>query len=1408
MQPPRWTTVQESEFPWEREALAYLRERLPDAEPFRAWSNFEFVAADGSINEVDLLVVSLYRVFLVEIKSAPGHVEGDAGTWRWREGSQARTMDNPLLLANRKAKKLKDLLKRQPAMKGQRVPYVEPLIFLSHQNVQVELQGAARQGVYLREGAGDRTGPDVVRVLTAQLSPHDLYASADSRIDARAGRAIEKAMDQAGIRASLRHRQVGDYRLGALLAETDVFQDWEAAHVRFEASRRRVRIYPHALQSSETSRTERRRAAEREFALLDGVVHPGILRVEAFTEHERGPALVFEQPENAERLDFFLQRRGAALDLRQRLELVRQIAETLQYAHARKLFHQSLTPQGVLVAETDAGPVTKVFSWQAGTSEPGTVTGTRPTANHIVRVGLAGEAQGAVYLAPELYSGGRTNPARLDAFSLGALAYHLVSGAAPAATVEELHEKLARDHGLRLSEVVDGVDAELEVLVQLATEPDTRNRLELDDFLRTLNEVIASLADEPGSWADPLEAGPGDELQGGFRVLKRLGKGSTAVALLVERDGREGVLKVALDRDLNDRLRHEGQVLREVQHQNVVTLYEVADVSGHAALFMSVAGTRSGDDGAGSYTLAQRIREEGRLSLDLLQRFGDELLGVVNWLEHNGISHRDVKPDNIGIGQTRQGTLTLFLFDFSLSGVPAENVRAGTPPYLDPFLAQRKPPRWDAYAERFAAAVTLYEMATGQMPTWGDGQSNPALLACEVTLDEELFDASVRERLGRFFRKSLARDYRGRFDNAEEMRRAWVRVFEPIDRPASRSDDGSPDLLAALAEVDEASPVAALPLTPRVLNALERMGVHTLAELQELPRIRLYRNKGIGQPVVREIRDLAEKVAEHFARRAARTADPGSGENDAAVVPQFWSVDLMVRRLAPAAAESDDAAILRALLGLDALAGVGEGWPATQDVAEALGFARHEVQGVVDRARERWGKDRKGWLAPLRDSVASLLEKHGGVMTRAELVGALLAQRGSSALAGERERSAGAVAYAAVEAEAAREGARFVLYRGRDHLFVVGTPELAEPFAATPAARARYAELLGARADELAAADPLLPRERAEEELLAVSAPEGDRPLPLERLLRLAVAASRQAALSSRMEVYPRGMSAVRALRLGAGSLLGPKALPTELVQQRIASRYPEAVRLPDRPALDALLVEAALPYQWDDERTSFAPSDVRPGYLETSSTVGRRSVHGGGDEPGTEEAWALERRLAAVTADRRFLVLTVDPRRHPKAERELLRRHGLTPVNLEARLLREMRAAVDALGARWDVVVRADAAARDSRDWRNLQHVAARAAAAVAASLLELRKPALLVYPGLLARYGQLGVLEQLRVRAEAGEGPGFVLLVAADARSTMPVVDREPLPVVYASEWARVPEPWLRGAAVAPSSPAAAAV
>ena len=168
---------------------------------------------------------------------------------------------------------------------------------------------------------------------------------------------------------------------------------------------------------------------------------------------------------------------------------------------------------------------------------------------------------------------------------------------------------------------------------------------------------------------------------------------------------------------------------------------------------------------------------------------------------------------------------------------------------------------------------------------------------------------------------------------------------------------------------------------------------------------------------------------------------------------------------------------------------------------------------------------------------------------------------------------------------------------------------------------------------------------------------------------------------------------------------------------------------------------------------------------------------------------------------DGRLLALTVEPRYYRRAVDELTERFGLEPVSLERLLLDALREAAEAVGASWDVVLRADAADRGSRDWRRLQSLVARALPAVETAVCEMERPGLLLYPGLLARYGHLDVVDRWREASADGRAPGYVLLVPADAQQDLPVIDGVPLPVVLASDWARVP------AGVAPERPPRAA-
>src|SRR5438309_8522482 len=98
----RWKRVSESPFSWERDALEYIRTNLPDQPPYFGWCSFTFIdeLSTVGLNEVDCLVVTPYGIFLIEIKSDPGTLTGDRGTWTFTHpDGRIKTIDNPLILA-------------------------------------------------------------------------------------------------------------------------------------------------------------------------------------------------------------------------------------------------------------------------------------------------------------------------------------------------------------------------------------------------------------------------------------------------------------------------------------------------------------------------------------------------------------------------------------------------------------------------------------------------------------------------------------------------------------------------------------------------------------------------------------------------------------------------------------------------------------------------------------------------------------------------------------------------------------------------------------------------------------------------------------------------------------------------------------------------------------------------------------------------------------------------------------------------------------------------------------------------------------------------------------------------------------------------------------------------------------
>jgi serine/threonine protein kinase len=1377
-----------SPHPWEQKAIEFIKSVLPNEHPYLLWGLVELVERSGRRHEIDALVLGLNALYLVEIKSHPARFAGNAVNWTYTfEGQPSRTMENPIVGAARKARALAGMLDRE--MVGRR-PRVEPLVFLSDPKADPSgLDGAGRNGVVTRK--------TFLRAITEAEFPGALSSLQDRTLDAATAKNTALALHRLGLVASVGQRKLGDLLLGDLLDEGPGYQDHVARHeaIGYE---RRVRVYLVAQSSGDARREQLKRAATREARILSALSHPGVLRCHDFKAEgpTGGPCLVFEHDPAFERLDAYLARRPT-LSFSARLDIVKRVGEAVAYCHHQGVLHRAIDPHAVLVrgGDEEGAVETRLFNFQLakGADTQGTVH-------------LAALSDMVVYRAPEVVEDPDKAQPASDVFSLGALAYFVLVGRAPADDLLARQALLEQHRRLSLAaasealppapDALHGRYAEkiknLDDLVGFATELSPALRCDrVTDWLDLLGQL--RLDDDEGPAPDSAVAGDVLRSDEGTELLVEcfLGSGSTArVFRVTGNDPRgntlRGALKVSLSAEHDARLDAEAALLERLRGDRIVALLRRYVIAQRTALLLHDAGE----------TLAEVLRAHGPVGLEVARDWGEDLLLAVERLEEVGALHKDIKPANLGLeAPDRRGRRHLLLFDFSLASAPDDAVEVGTPAYRDRFLAARG--RWDAAADRFAAAITLYEMLTGTLPRWGADDVAVGTLD-EVTLETERFESSLREALGAFFRKALARDPARRFADAHAMRDAWNRSFSPSPALApvpAASATPAPDRSApgpAPLPPPEGSPFAALSLSARARNALDRAGILDLAALVALPRAALEKLPGVGRETARELLALQQSLRAVATPPASQPPPPAlssgpDGPDGPDAAPD--SVDAWIDRFVPAAARKAPpwVADVRALLGLD------EAPPCTAtELAARRGGNRQRVYLHLAQARGHWKAD--ALLPRLQGLVRDAL--HGlGDVGPAESLAPAIAQACHGAVTPPADARGLRRALALVEIARATDDA---LVEDTLH----GARWIAADRALLPVVRA-----LGVTADALCARE-VLP---GADEARVAFAPHVDATplarLPLERLVALAARASAGAACSARLELYPRGMEAARALRLCANVLVD-SAYPEDRLRAVVARRYPDAQPLPPRPALDALVAEV-LPLRFDaaadrfvrppaeadtTSLTALPPQRVVPAVRALGPSASPRAVtfH-------DEAARDFDERIRVAALRRSFRVLSAEAVLAPVAAEALARRLDVPAQHIDRLLWAELCALADRDSIDRAVIVETDRRGPGGEDWLLLCDLARDAAEAVLARWHNHRAPLVLCDLGPVARYGLHGFVEGLLRLAQRDDGPAVLVVLArlpdgGDAR-----IDGGPdlslsLPNPNAAPRMAVPEAWLR--------------
>ena len=262
---------------------------------------------------------------------------------------------------------------------------------------------------------------------------------------------------------------------------------------------------------------------------------------------------------------------------------------------------------------------------------------------------------------------------------------------------------------------------------------------------------------------------------GRYQIVRHLARGGMAEVYLA-RDlllDRPVALKVlfpefSADRNFVERFRREARAAANLNHPNIVAVYDWGEEGGTYFIVMEFV------DGP---TLRELIRSEGPLLPFRAAEIAAEIAGALDFAHRRGVIHRDVKPGNVLISGLVK--VTDFGIARAAASEPQESLTQtgavmGTATYFSPEQAQGLPidPRSDVYS----LGVVLYEMVTGRPPFIGD---SPVAIAYqhvrETPVPPSNHNPDVPPEFEAVIMTAMAKNRANRYGSAQDLRSDLLR---------------------------------------------------------------------------------------------------------------------------------------------------------------------------------------------------------------------------------------------------------------------------------------------------------------------------------------------------------------------------------------------------------------------------------------------------------------------------------------------------------------------------------------------------------------------------------------------------------------------------------------------------------
>ncbi len=337
--------------------------------------------------------------------------------------------------------------------------------------------------------------------------------------------------------------------------------------------------------------------------------------------------------------------------------------------------------------------------------------------------------------------------------------------------------------------------------------------------------------------------------------------GSSAVFLAQEQQPeRQVAIKVFLprvnldarmQRDFYRRFLHEAESASKLRHPNILPIYSYGEEDELPYIVMPYMP---------GGTLAEYCLRSGRLSLQEVQWYLEQLASALDYAHEHGCIHCDVKPANMLLDSEGH----VLLSDFGIARLTqtdktaeskAPEIVMGTPDYISPEQALGRP--LDGRSDIYSLGVTVFFLLTKSLPFRADTPIAQALLHVhEMPPALALIRGDITPAIDRVILKALAKDPAERYQSAREFSTAFADALRAsaVRRVLASSGGGvglgedRPEILtdAELQALVDTPIVRVKPVQKRKIGSLRLLLIVTLLLMLILSTLLIFRNASAG----------------------------------------------------------------------------------------------------------------------------------------------------------------------------------------------------------------------------------------------------------------------------------------------------------------------------------------------------------------------------------------------------------------------------------------------------------------------------------------------------------------------------------------------------------------------------------